>query len=131
MSPATASYLDGPRLVAWLHRIGALEGYGSVQLGRRGEVRIRRWRDGGAASIGVADELLCSLGVCLGEVPDEFYRDPPADGWTRRLGAEEIERILALHDDGLTFAEIGRQVGCDGKTAKSHVLKAGLTRAAA
>lgn len=128
MNPATARYLDGPKLVDWLRRLRILEEDLRVQVGDRWEVRIRRWADGSAASVFIADELLCSLGVCLGEVPDDFYREPPRRGAGdfTPIGGRKINRILDLRKDGLSFAEIGRRVGCDSKTAKAHVLKAGL-----
>jgi hypothetical protein len=130
MSPESAEWIDGPRLVAWCEGLAVIDLEDlKTQIGSRWETRVRAWRDGGAAHVYTVDEFLCSRGVCLGEMPDEFWRDPPSrSAQAVEIPKEKSERILRLFKLGWNYADIGRIVGCDKKTARSHVRKAEATR---
>lgn len=126
MNPLEATHLDGPKLIAWIRGRGLLhKGHVKSEVGKRWECQVRRWEHGRAVKIPTADEFLVALDIALGEVPDEIYRIRPAQAGSP-ISAHAHERILQLGSDPkLTFAAIGRLVGCDPKTAKAHLVKAG------
>lgn len=122
MNPETAQWLDGPKLVAWLKRLHILTDP-ALQVGGNHASTLRKWELGVAASVYTADTVLHKLGVCLGEIPDEFYREPP-DRTTNKTGkpisSEKVAQIRRLRRRGLSFAEIGRRVGVSGKSAARY-----------
>jgi hypothetical protein len=123
VDPTTAMYLDGPGIVAWLEEGLIIDSEESPRyLHPNHRSAIERWRRGSAASIYTADEVLCKLGVCLGELPDDLWREPPETS-ANAIGGDIRARILRLWELGWNYADIGRIVGCDKKTAKSHILQ--------
>ncbi len=117
-------FLDGPKLVAWLEDRFLLTDP-RAQLGKEGSDRISKWKAGRAANVYTADRILLKLGVCLGELPDDLYRDNPRTGIANeRVGDEARERIIALAQQGKNFSQIGREVGHDSKTVARYVRKA-------
>lgn len=126
LDPSTATHLDGPKLVDWLYDRGALPRDGLKGfVGKRWESQVRRWRKGRAVRIGTADEFLLSLGVQLGEVPEECYRHVPGPR-AIQVTEEEADRMAALRSRGLSIGEIARQIERDHNSVKLHLRKAGI-----
>jgi hypothetical protein len=125
VSPETATYLDGARFVEWLedrrliNPVETLRG----QVGDRWESTVRRWRNR-PAQVYVVDQFLCSIGVCLGELPDDLYCEPPKRGRGKRITPQKARRIRQLASEGVSYAEIGRRLHICHKTAAVHA-KAG------
>lgn len=89
-------WLDGPGFVEWLGEMGVVPGNESD--GRS----LRRWRDGGAVSLEVADRLLTECGLGLRGVPDHLWVSSPLVGGfgrhrklTPKLRREAAERYLS------------------------------------
>lgn len=127
MNPVVATHIDGPALIPWLaHRLGMPVGELSSFVGRRWETRIHRWRKGTAAKVETVDELLCELNVCLGEIPDDFYRDRPKIDFSP-IPPETVTRIVELGSAGEhTLTEIAREVGASRATVRDRLAKAGV-----
>jgi hypothetical protein len=121
MGTAAMTFIDGPRFVAWLRDRGALGG-GSLtrQVGERWESSVRRWEKGRAVFVHTADEFLLTLGVQLGEVPEDLYRRG-TKGRGNEVTEGERARMWALRDDGLGIGEIARLLGRDHKTIRNHL----------
>lgn len=115
-------WLDGPKLVTWLEETGILT-CPTVQLGED-ECRIRRWRDGCAASYYAADRILCKLGVCIGELPEDFYRERPENGRRAPIDAATKKRMVRLYRKHGNFAAVARVVGRGEKTVARYVREA-------
>ena len=123
----TAEYMDGAGVIAWLEERHLLDtGESLTYLGERFRNAVHRWKSShNVASVYLVDELLCSLGVCLGELPDELYRNGPVPGG-RSLDDGVRERIVALRRLKWTQREIAAIVGVDQKTVRVYLRKAGL-----
>lgn len=119
VDPTTAEWLDGPGLIEWLEAHGGLE-YPSIQLGTD-ERRVNIWRAGGKANVFAADRVLCRLGVCLGELPDELWTTPPLPGGggiSPEKAEEMVRRVLEAKE---AAARVARDLGCDPKTVRRYV----------
>lgn len=69
---STARHADGPSLVRWIEsHVEWRES--SCRLSDVHLVRIRRWRQGGQASIKLVDEVLTALEIPLAWVPSEIW----------------------------------------------------------
>jgi hypothetical protein len=109
-------WLDGPKLVSWLKHNAGLTSP-KAQLGKR-EYLIRRWRDGGKASVWLVDSVLVELGVCMGELPDEVWTSPPSRGTPiAQEFVVEIRRRLAVAESVIS---ISRALGVDPKTVRRY-----------
>ncbi len=99
ISPETAEWLDGPRLVEWLRENGLRSAKG--QLGGSLERAYGRWREGGMASVYTVDQVLVKLHLHLTDIPESLWafgrrrRDGGIDSSGRR---EEILRRLGAGD---------------------------------
>jgi hypothetical protein len=113
-------WLDGPKIVTWLEESGILT-CPSIQVGREDECRIRAWRGGGAADYYVADRILCKLGVCIGELPESFFRSAPDRTITGRVDAATEQRIVRLYRTHQSFRAVARIVGRGEKTVARYV----------
>lgn len=126
MSPETAMWVDGAKLVRWLE--DDLHLIDDEQLGahgRRWERSVRAWKnEGRRAHIYTVDEFLCTLGVCLGEMPDEFWVDESVRGNAAEIDDTMKLRILKLWDLGWAKNEIAAIVGVGRDTVRRHVRKA-------
>lgn len=116
-----SDWLDGPKLVAWLEEEGFLRD-ARAQLGDAHVEAVRKWRDGRAANVYSADELLLCLGLTIAQLPESVYRENPRLGVAvQQIDIETTERIVALAEKGKNFSQIAREVGCDSKTAARYV----------
>jgi DNA-binding CsgD family transcriptional regulator len=124
MNPSIATHLDGPKLIAWLRERGSLPTTGlNSYVGKRWECQVRRWANGRALHVHTADEFLLSIGVQLGEVPDDLYRAAPGR-LTAPVSEEERARMVALRGEGLPVGTIARRLGRDHNTVKRYVAEA-------
>jgi hypothetical protein len=113
--PPQTDWIDGPKLVAWLEESDILTAV-SIQVGRDDECRIRAWRGGGAADYYVADRILCKLGVCIGELPESFFRSAPDRTIHGRVDTATERRIVRLYREHQSFRAVARIVGRGEKT---------------
>jgi hypothetical protein len=126
MSPETATHIDGLRLVRWLEDdVRALDAARLEAMGDRFGRMIRGWKEGRVSSVYAVDETLCALGVCLGEVPAEFYCEDPRIGKTgKALSPEKKASIVKLCRLDWTRREVACILGVDATTVERHMRKA-------
>jgi hypothetical protein len=69
---AVAQHADGRLFISWLEQQIEWR-IRHDQLRAEDRVRIRRWRDGRQASVGLVDEVLTALEIPLSSVPAEVW----------------------------------------------------------
>ena len=125
MNPLDAKHLDGPKVVEWLEERNLLKPTREAAVGKNLAYRLRHWEKGAAAEVYAVDRLMCRVGRALGELPDDFYREPPAHwkgGIKRAMSDEKVELIHALAaDESLTYTQIGDRVGCNRRTVAKYL----------
>jgi len=128
MSDQLPAWINGAQLLSWLeHDRRAIDTTDIKWLDDRFERMVRRWKEEGTRSrVHDVDEFLCSIDVCLGEVPEEFYcEDPRAKkGPWKPVTPEKSERIAKLRELGWTVREIAAMVGVTRRTVERHARKA-------
>ncbi len=100
------TWLDGPKLVAWLRSQGA--DLTAPSVGHR-ERAIRHWRRGGLAMLSTADELLVHLGLTLASVPGDCWvtANPRARRFSAQVRAAAARRVRAGADPQRVADEVG------------------------
>lgn len=109
-----SDWLDGPKLVAWMEENGL--DCPKRQLGAY-EYRVRRWKQGSAASVWVADDVLTTIGCCLGELPDDLYREPPM---RNKIPPATARKAVKLIESGMNPTDAARVLRIDPKTAARY-----------
>jgi hypothetical protein len=123
ISPETAEWLDGPRLVEWLRENGLRS---AKALGARLERRLGDWRQGTAASVYVLDEILVQLHLNLRDIPDDLWVETPYQHGRESVSQtrREVVRLTRL---GFSTSAIAEQLGRDPSTVREHRRKAGMS----
>ncbi len=114
-----SDWLKGEELRDWLERTGILTDI-RAQLGRHDERCVQHWRAGAAVHVYTADRILCKLGVCLGELPDSMYREPPRRSPSKRFGDAEVAKLRQLLKTEKTNREIAEAVGCSARSVRKY-----------
>lgn len=117
---AEQTYLDGPKLAAWI--AGRVDLVTVFQEQPTVRDRIRKWRNGDCPQARGADSVLTRLGLHLSRVPDGIYIE------FRRAAAvsdRDRNRAVALYRKGKTPAEIAPKFGVRPTTVTHWAQKAG------
>lgn len=123
ISPETAEWLDGPRVVDWLRANGLRS---AKALGGKLERRLQDWRHGTAASVYVLDEILVQLHLNLHDVPDDLWIETPYQHGREPVSQTRSE-VVRLTRLGLSTSAIAERLGRDPSTVREHRRRAGLS----
>jgi len=128
MSDQLLDWIDGARLLRWLEedRRAIKPNQTADDFGRHGRM-VRSWRtENRKTRVHIVDEFLCSIDVCLGEVPDDCFCEDPRFHKVPHVpvSSEKSERIAKLRELGWTVGEIAAMVGVTRRTAERHSRKA-------
>lgn len=130
VDPTTAGWIDGGKLVHWLeHDRRTIDTEHTEDFGDRFGRMIRGWKtEGRRTRVHAVDEFLCAIGVCLGEIPEDFYCTDPRAGKAPHSAVtpEQSEQIVNLRRLGWTHREIAAMAGVTPRTVSRHLRGAGL-----
>lgn len=123
MNPETATFLNGPKLAAWLKERDRLPAAVSVN-GNPDSLaslwrRIREWEQGDQATIDAADYWLTTIGCHLSELPDDIWEARRRTVARPKSDAFERARALGMLDGGATCSEVARALGRSTKSIEN------------
>ena len=113
--PVNDPCINGPKLAAWLRERDRLPLSLDSEKRRGGPPdpiahllrRVKYWEKGEQAEVVTVDKWFCELGLCLTELPDDFWED--RNGRPRKSRPNPTkQRALQLLNDGLGITEVAR-----------------------